>query len=58
MLTRAIAKNTRGIPKGPAQGGSPESYWDFMPREERRAHHRKVTARRRQSVAQRRGKRV
>jgi hypothetical protein len=57
MLGRA-RRNTRGFPKGPAHGGGEYSYWDFTSREKKRAHHKLATARRRQSVAQRRGKRV
>ena len=44
--------STRGNPTG-------EPWYDFDPRKERRARRKRtVTARRRQSVAQRRGKRV
>jgi hypothetical protein len=45
--------NTRGFPKGPAHGGGSEMYWDYVSRDEKRAHHDKVKARRRQSVRQR-----
>jgi hypothetical protein len=46
--------NTRGLPKGPAHGGGGDSsYWNLKTREEKRAHRKKVKARRRQSVQQR-----
>ncbi len=50
--------NTRGFPKGPVHGGGDDMIWDFVSRKDKRKHHAKVTARRRQSVAQRMGKRV
>jgi hypothetical protein len=49
-------KNTRGLPKGPAHGGGGDSsYWNVVSREEKRAHRKRVAARRGRSVAQRRG---
>lgn len=44
-------KSSRGVPTG-------EMYWQYVSRERKRAHHKLVTARRRQSVKQRRGVRV
>lgn len=58
MLNLRPKMNTRGFPKGLAHGGGEETYWDYMPSWEKREHHDRVKARRRQSVAQRRGKRV